>query len=97
VAVFKHQGVWDIAVNGKPWQIKADKLWNPVVSSDDTVLATRMEKNGQYFLVVNGRVFPEAFDLIFEPAISPANDKILLKAMKNGNYLRQILNLDTVL
>ena len=97
VAVFKDQGFWDIAVNGKPWNIKADKLWNPIVSSNSEILATRMEKEGIFYLVVNGKVYQESFDMIFEPQISPDNDKILLKAMKNGIYLRQILTLDKVL
>ncbi|MBU1697001.1 MAG: hypothetical protein KKD21_08160, partial [Proteobacteria bacterium] len=76
---------------------KADKLWNPVVSFNNEIMATRMEKDGGFYLVVNGKVYQERFDMIFEPQISPDNDKILLKAMKNGIYLRQVLTLDKVL
>jgi len=97
IAVFKHQGAWDIAVNAKPWRLSADKLWKPVVSRDNTITATRMEKNKGFYLVVNGKVYKERFDMIFEPKISPENDKVLLKAMKNGIYSRQVLTLDKVL
>lgn len=97
VAVFKNKGFWDVAVNGKPWNIRADKLWNPVVSSNDQIYATRMEKDGKFFLVVNGKIYKEEFDMVFEPAISSENDKILLKSINNGIYTRQILTLDNIL
>jgi len=96
IALFKDKGTWDIAVNGKKWNLTADKLWAPQVSSDTTVLAARMEKNGRFHLVVNGTVYPEQFEMMFEPAISPDNKKILLKAIKNGIYSRQILSLDKI-
>lgn len=97
IAVSKDRGYWDVIVNSTPWNIKADKLWRPVVSRNSKILATRMEKNGRYYLVVNGTVYKEAFDMIFEPKISPENDKILLKSINNGIYSRQILSMDTIL
>ncbi len=97
VGIFKYKDYFDVAVNSKPWNIRADKLWNPVISQDDKVIAARMEKEGKFYLIVNGRVYKEAYDMVFEPEISPDNDKILLKTIKNGIYTRQILALDNVL
>lgn len=101
VAVFKDKGFWDIAVSRKghviSWGLGADKLWTPVISPDHTIAATRMEKNGRYYLVVNGKTYPKDFDMMFDPRISPDSDRILLKAIKDGIYYRQILPLDKVL
>lgn len=101
VAVFKDKGFWDIAVSHKgnviSWGIAADKLWAPVISDDHKIIATRMEKNGRYYLVVNGKVYQNDFDMMFAPDISPDNDKILLKVVQNGIYYRQVLSLDRVL
>jgi hypothetical protein len=97
VALFKYKDYFDVVVNDKSWNIRADKLWSPVVSSNDEVIATRMEKDGKFYLVVNGKVYKEAFDMVFKPKIGPDNDKILLKAIQNGIYIRQILSLENVL
>ncbi len=96
IAVFKNHGSWDVAVNGKPWDVKADKLWRPVVSDNDKTVAARIEKDGGYYLVVNGKVYDERFDMVFDPKVSPEGDKILLKTINNGIYKREILELDKV-
>ena len=96
-AVFKDKGYWDFAVDQVPWNIKADKLWRPVTDSNNEIIATRMEKDGKYYLVVNGKIYGQAFDQVFEPEISPDNDKILLKAIRDNIYSRQILTLDQIL
>ncbi len=97
IALYKDQEAWDIAVNGKTWNLGADKLWAPVISPNSEILASRMEKGGRWYLVVNGKVYQENFDMVFEPVISPDNNKILLKTLKNGIYSRQILPLDSIL
>lgn len=96
VAIVKNKGHWDLVINGIPWNLKADKLWRPVFSSDNKIFATRMEKDGKYYLVVNKRIYSEPFDKIFEPQIDPDNNKILLKSIRNGIYSRQILAIDTI-
>lgn len=95
-AVYKHNGYWDVAVNGKKWKLKADKLWAPVISRDGSTLVARMEKDNKYFLVVNGKVYQEQFDMVFEPRISPDSKKVLLKTIKDGTYERKVLLLDKI-
>ena len=97
IAICKHDGLWDMIVNQTPWHLKADKLWQPVVSSDNHIITTRMEKDGKYYLIINKKVYPQSFDMVFEPQISPDNEKILLKSINSGIYSRQVLSLDKVL
>lgn len=95
-AVIKHNGTWDIAVNGRQWGLKADKLWAPITSRDGRVTVTRMVRKGKYYLVANGYVHPTAFDLAFDPEINPSGDKILLKTITDHTYTRRILNVDDI-
>ena len=96
LAVVKHNGAWDIAVDGKPWELAADKVWTPRTSRDGRVAAARMARKGRYFLVANGHVHPMEVDMAFDPVISPDGDKILLRAISNGVYTRYILDADDV-
>ncbi len=96
VAIVKNKGHWDLVIDGIPWNLKADKLWRPVFSSDNEIFATRIEKKGKYYLVVNKNIYNKSFDKVFEPQIDPNNNKILLKSIRNGIYSRQILAIETV-
>jgi hypothetical protein len=97
IAVLKTGGLWTLAVNDILWDLKADKLWKPSVSSDGKVIATRFEKKGNYYLAVNSRIHSQPYDVLFDPEISPDNRSILVKAMKDGIYIRQVLSVDSIL
>ena len=97
VAVLKDKGFWTLAVNQKKWDLAADKVFNPCISSDGKIVSAVIERQGQYFLVVNNHVIPNGYDFMATPVISPDNTKILQKAVKDGVYQRMIMSIDKIL
>ena len=97
VAIFKDQETWTLAVNGKKWNLGADKVFDPCINSDGSIVSVVIEKQGQHFLVVNNHVVPAGYDFMAVPVISPDNTKIMQKAVKDGVYHRQIMSLDRIL
>lgn len=94
LAVCKHQGFWDIAVNGVPWGIRAEKLWTPVLSPDGKLSAVRLEKGGRHFLAVNGKIYPKDYDQLFDPVILEDGSGLIVKSINDDIYSRQILDLE---
>ena len=90
-AVYKHKGVWDLAVNQIPWQMAADMVFAPHISFDGSVVAVAIQKQGRYHLVVNNRVVASGFSFMADPQVSADGSKVLLKGIENGIYKRRIL------
>ncbi len=91
-AVYKHNGVWDLAVDQRPWHMEADMVFVPSLSPDGRVVAVVIQKQGQYQLMVNNRVAASGFSFMADPVISPDGSKVLLKGIENGVYNRRIIH-----
>ena len=97
VAVLKEKEFWTLAVNQKKWDLNADKVFTPCISSDGKFVCVVIEKKGQYFMAVNNHLIPGGYDFMATPVISPDNTQIMQKAIKDGVYQRRILSMDKLL
>ncbi len=94
LATVKHNHFWDVAVDGRPWGLSCNRLWQPAVNGNGSTIAARMVQNGKYRLAVNAKVLPQSYDLAFDPIIHPDGEKILFRTIKNNTYSRTVLNRD---
>lgn len=94
LATVKHNRFWDLAVDGRRWGLSCDKLWQPCVSPDASIITARMLQKGKYHLAVNSTVLPQAYDMAFNPVIHPDRKKIMCKTIVNKTYSRTVLDVD---
>ncbi|MCF6247887.1 MAG: Tmc redox complex protein TmcD [Desulfobacula sp.] len=96
VAPAKDKGRWGLLVNQEYWNLEADKILDPIISSSGEIVAAVIEKQGQWFLVVNNKIMPEGHDYMTLPSISPDESIIMQKAVKDRVYTRSLIPLNAI-
>ncbi len=92
-ALAKDKEFWTLFVNGKSWNLRADKMFSPCLSQDGNVVAVALEKKGKWFVAVNDKLVTGPYEMMDDPVISPDAGKILIKGVENGIYKRQVISL----
>jgi hypothetical protein len=78
-------------VDGTPWAEKFDNAWDPVFSPDSSIVVTKAERNGNFYIVVDGKVGKKGYEALWNPIFSPDGKKILVRCVDGGKYYRRVI------
>lgn len=90
-AAFRDEGEWGVVVDGKPWAVRFNRVWDPVFSPNGRLTAVKGERQGSFGIFVNERPFPDAFEHVWDPVFSADGERILIRGIQSGAYTRKVV------
>lgn len=91
--IFKENGRWGAAVDGKAWDCMFDMAWQPVFSNSGSHLAFKVKIDGSYHIAVDGIVLDAKYDDIANPMFSPDSSSMLIRGRQGDIYNREVISL----
>ncbi len=83
-------------MDGVPWEVDFDMIWDPVFSPDGNIIVAKGEKNGKFFLIKDGKIGRNEFEALWDPVFSPDGNKLLVRVIEDGKYYRRVIPVEEV-
>ncbi|MBF0301447.1 MAG: PD40 domain-containing protein [Desulfamplus sp.] len=91
--LFKENGKWGVAVDGKAWDFLFDMVWQPIFSNNGLQLAVKIKKDGNYYIAINGSILDGKYEDMANPLFSPDNSSMLIRGRQGDSYNREVISL----